>query len=157
MGWPAYRKLEFMDELMGDIALRPPLVTARRTVDPVHRLRHTLREHYQRKRARYGVDHPGFYDRDLRRLFSDAPEFAGNMSAARFLHRVRREVRRHVATWTSAYQYTIDQVFTDIIERCEALRLRLVQSEERTKLDFTVLLTVQTMNYLHGGGHRLAL
>jgi hypothetical protein len=156
-GWPALKKLEYMDELMADIAFTPPKVTSRRIVDPVHRMRHTLREHYQRKRERYGVDHPGFYDRDLRRLFSDAPEFAGNITAARFLHRVRREVRRHVATWTSAYQYTIDQVFTDIIERCEQLKLRLAQSEERTKLDFTVLLTVQTMNYLHGGGHRLAL
>jgi hypothetical protein len=146
-----------MEELMGDIALRRPSVTTRRVVDPLHRLRRTLRDHYTRKRERFGVDHPGFYDRDLRRLFSDSPEYAGNVTAARFLHRIRREVRRHVATWTSAYQYTIDQVFTDIIERCEQLGLRLVQTEERTKLDFTVLLTVQTMNYLHGGGHRLAL
>ena len=26
-----------------------------------------------------------------------------------------------------------------------------------TKLDFTIMLTVQTMNYLHSGGHRVAL
>jgi len=156
-GWPALRKLEYMDELMGDIALRKPLVTTRRVVDPIHRITRTLRQHYQRKRAHYGVDHPSFYDRDLRRLFSDAPEFSANPPASMFLHRVRREVRRHVATWTAAYQYTIDQVFTDIIKRCEELQLRLAQSEERTKLDFTVLLTVQTMNYLHGGRHRVAL
>jgi hypothetical protein len=59
--------------------------------------------------------------------------------------------------WTSAYQYTIDQVLNDIIERCEELKLRLTTSEERAKADFTVLLTVQTMSYLHGGGHRVAL
>jgi hypothetical protein len=35
----------------------------------------------------YGVDRPNFYDRDLRRLFSDAPEAAGNMTAAQFLAR----------------------------------------------------------------------
>ena len=66
-------------------------------------------------------------------------------------------MRRQVATWTSAYQYTIDQVLNDIIERCEELKLHLTTGEERTKADFTVLLTVQTMNYLHGGGHRVAL
>src|ERR1044071_3426645 len=131
-----------MDELMASIANRKPLVTSRRIVEPLHRIKRTLREHYERKRKHYGVDRPSFYDRDLRKLFSDAPEHAGNQTAARFLVRVRREVRRHVATWTSAYQYTIDRVFDDIIERCEELNLRLSTSEERAKLDFTVLLTV---------------
>ena len=36
----------------------------------------TLRYHYRKKRRHYGVDHPTFYDRDLRKLFSDAPEHA---------------------------------------------------------------------------------
>jgi hypothetical protein len=45
--------------------------------DPLRRLRKTLRQHYRTKRRHYGVDYPNFYDADLRRLFSDAPEFAG--------------------------------------------------------------------------------
>ena len=32
------------------------------------------------------------------------------MKAARFIARVRREVRRMVAEWTGEYQYTIDRV-----------------------------------------------
>ncbi len=44
-----------------------------------------------------------------------------------------------------------------IIERCRELNLRLVDSEESTKTDFLVFLTVQTMNYLHSGRHRVAL
>ena len=51
----------------------PPLVRTRRKVEPLHSLRKTLRAHYERKRRHYGVDHPHFYDRDLRKLFSDAP------------------------------------------------------------------------------------
>ena len=31
----------------------------------------TLRAHYERKRRHYGLVHPHFYDRDLRKLFSD--------------------------------------------------------------------------------------
>ena len=46
-------------------------------VDPLRRLHRTLRHHYKHKRRHYGVDHPNFYDRDLRKLFSDAPEHAG--------------------------------------------------------------------------------
>src|SRR4029079_12290551 len=107
------------------------------------------------KRRYYGVDYPDFYDRDLRRVFSDSPEVAGNMTAAQFIGRIRRPVRRVVASWTGIYQYTIDQVLEDMISRCKELKLRLAGSEEQARQEFTVLLTVQTMNYLHSGGHRL--
>ena len=62
-----------------------------------------------------------------------------------------------VASFTDSYQYTIDQLLEKIIERCRELNLRLMDSEEATKTDFLVLLTVQTMNYLHSGRHRVAL
>ncbi len=156
-GWPALKKLEYMDKLMREIAGKNPLVTSRERVDPLSRLRKTLREHYKKKREHYGLEYPNFYDRDLRRLFSDAPECAGNMTAARFLMRIRKEVCRKVASWTGEYQYTIDRVLEDMIERSRELNLRLAAPEQQAKLDFTVLLTVQTMNYLHSGRHRVAL
>ena len=62
-----------------------------------------------------------------------------------------------VSRWTGEYQYTIEQVLDDIIDRCRELGLRLVRSPRRTTLDAVVMLTVQTMNYLHDGHHRVAL
>jgi len=41
--------------------------------------------------------------------------------------------------------------------RCRELRLRLTMPEDTARQEFTVLLTVQAMNYLHSGGHRLFL
>ena len=82
---------------------------------------------------------------------------AGQITAARFIARYRREVRRVVANWTGIYQYTIDQVLEDMIARCRELKLRLAGPEEQARQEFTVLLTVQVMNYLHSGGHRLFL
>ena len=155
--WPALKKLEYMDALMGELADRDPGRLSRRRVEPLALLRRTLGEHYRAKRDFYGLTHPNFYDRDLRRLFSDAPEFATNMSAARFLARIRKPVRRRVAAWTGAYQYTIDQVMKDIIGRSRELNLRLAVTEDEAVANFTVLLTVQTMNYLHSGRYRVAL
>jgi hypothetical protein len=156
-GWPALKKLAYVQELMAEIGPRKPTVVTRRRVDPISAMTKTLRQHYKEKRDRYGLDYPNVYDRDLRRLFSDAPEYLQNPLAYRFLPKVRREVRRNVARWTGEYQYTIKQVLDDIISRCRELKLRLVTSEEQTKLDFTILLTVQTMNYLHSGRHRVWL
>ncbi len=156
-GWPALKKLEYMDQLMRSLAGKTPLVERTEEVDPLRHLRKTLRQHYRRKRRHYGVDHQAFYDGDLRRLFSDAPEFAGRMTAAQFIARMRRPLRRMVAGWTGTYQYTIDQVLEDIIDRCRELKLRLAVPEDQARQEFTILLTVQAMNYVQTGGHRLAL
>ncbi len=156
-GWPAQRKLEYMDRLMRLLARKRPTVTSKRLVDPLGRLKKTLREHYRQKREHYGLDHPDFYESDLKNLFSDAPQYAKNLSAARFLRRIRKDVRSRVASFTDSYQYTIDQLLQKVIERCRELNLRLTESEEETKIDFMVFLTVQTMNYLHSGRHRVAL
>jgi hypothetical protein len=156
-GWPALRKLEYMDRLMRELARTRPRVTSQRKVDPLPRLKKTLGEHYRKKREHYGLDHPDFYESDLRNLFSDAPQYAKNLSAARFVRRIRREVRSTVASFTDSYQYTIEQLLEGIIDRCRELNLRLIEPEESTKIDFMVFLTVQTMNYLHSGRHRVAL
>jgi len=155
--WPALRKLEYMDELMRGLANTRPAVTTRRQLEPLDRLRTTLRHHYAKKREHYGLAYPHFYDRDLRRLFSDAEDFRAQKKASRFMQSVRKDVRRLVAEWTGAYQYTIDRVLEDMIGRADELNLRLKEAEDQTKIDFTVLVTVQTMNYLHSGRHRVAL
>jgi len=157
VAWPALRKLEYMDRLMRDLTRRKPTITTVRQVDPLSKLRKTLREHYRKKREHYGLDHPDFYESDLRNLFSDSPQYAKNASAARFVRKIRREVRGTVASFTDSYQYTIDQLIEGIIEKCRELNLRLTESEDTTKIDFMLFLTVQTMNYLHSGRHRVAL
>jgi Putative zinc-binding metallo-peptidase len=156
-GWPAIKKLQYLDQLMQSLNGRQPTVVTAELIDPLHAMRKTLRQHYRRKRRHYGIDYPSFYDRDLRRLFSDAPEYEKHMTAAQFLTRIRKPLRKLVGGWTGIYQYTIDQVFEDMIERCRQLNLRLAVPEEQARVEFTVLLTVQTMNYLHSGGHRVAL
>jgi hypothetical protein len=155
--WPALRKLEYMEELMREISGKPPVISTRRVLEPLERMRTTLRRHYARKRAHYGLEYPHFYDRDLRRLFSDAVEHRQHRKASRFMQSARRDVRRLVSEWTGAYQYTIDRVLADMASRADELNLRLKYPEDRTKLDFTMLVTVQTMNYLHSGRHRVAL
>lgn len=155
--WPALKKLEYMDQLMHELANQPPGVTSRRRQEPIERNRSTLRRHYAKKREKYGLERPNFYDSDLRRLFSSAPEHGQNLKASRFIKRIQRDVRRHVAAWAGSYQYTIDQVIMDMIRRADELDLRLKHPEEQTRLDFMLMLTVQTMNYLHSGRHRVAL
>jgi hypothetical protein len=156
-GWPALKKLRYVDELMHEISKMAPLVRSRQKVDSLSQLKKTLREHYNEKRARYSTAHAAVYDRDLRRLFSDAEQHAARPPAAAVLRRLRPELREVVAHWTGAHQYTIDQVLQEMISRCRELKLRVHRSERQTRRDAQILLTVHTMNYLHAGHHRLAL
>src|SRR5437763_5693611 len=127
-----------MYRLMREHSRQRQSVTSKRQIDPFGRIRKSLGEHYRKKREHYGLDHPDFYDSDLRNLFSSAPEYAKNASAARFVRKIRKEVRSRVASFTDSYQYTIDQLLEKIIERCREQNLRLTEPEEESKIDFIV-------------------
>jgi hypothetical protein len=156
-GWPVIRKLEYVSDLMEEIRGKRPLVLSREQVDPLRSLRKTLGEHYAQRRKNYGVDLPNLYDQHLRKLFSDLPEHASAPSAAAFLRKHRNELRRTVAHWTGEYQYIIDQVLEKMIDRSRELNLRLDRPLDQARRDALVLVTVQTMNYVHGGHHRVVL
>ena len=156
-GWPALRKLEYVEEVMEEIKGLPPPAGRKRRPDALPALGKTLREHYFRKRAHYRAHRDDFYDRDLARLFSGPAEDAANMKASVFLSRLRRPMLRRVRRWTGEYLYIIDEVFSDMVARCRELNLRLSGPPAEAELEFTSLLTAQTMKYLHSGRHRLPL
>ncbi len=155
--WPALKKLQYMDSLMQELQQVKPIIRNQKHIDPVGKLKITLGEHYEKKREKYAKQFPNFYDRDLRRLFSDHDEFKNNQKASMFIKGITREIRTSLARWTGAYQYTINKVLDMIICRCDELNLHLALNPETAKTQFVMLLTVQTMNYLHSGRHRIAL
>ena len=156
-GWPALKKLVYMNSLMMQIAGKEPSVVNSKTLDPIDTITKTLGQHYKERCEKYGTEHPSFYDKDLRGLFSDASIYSKNVLAGHFIRRKKRQIRTVVSRWTGIYQYTIDRVLDAMVVRTSELGLRLMLSEEETLKQFTVLVTVQTMNYLHSGRHRVAL
>jgi hypothetical protein len=155
--WPAIKKLEAVDAMMRDVAGRPQPVRCREQTERISTLRTTLRAHYAAKKERYAADPPELFDPVLRRLFPEGDEAEERGTpAARFLRKHRADLRRAVSRWTGQFRYTIDQVLEDMIARAEELDLRLRRDEREALADATVVLTVQTMNHLHGGSFKLA-
>jgi Putative zinc-binding metallo-peptidase len=153
-GWPALKKLEYVDELMAEIAAEKPVLTRRLHVDPLSRLTQTLAEHYEKKREHYAVEYPKIYDRDLRRIFSADPRHHRSPAASAFLRRNRARIRQIVSKWTGEYQLTLDAVFDDMIGRCRELKLRAVGSERQLRMEFIVLLTAKTVHSLYSPSRR---
>jgi len=156
-GWPARRKLEFVDALMASVAGTAAPTRSRRKIEPLSQQRSTLRQHYGRKQRRYGLDSPDFHESDLKRLFPPDEGGDGTEAASRFLRRYQRRVREVVARWTNAHSYTIDIVLRDMIERCRDLGLRHGRADEEALDDLTAVVTVQTMKYLADGHRHIAL
>jgi hypothetical protein len=153
--WPAIKKLDYMDELMNEIRKKPPINTRRTTVEPLRELTTTLREHYQVRRERLGLDAASTYDRDLKRLFPrQVDDPSGPGSADHFIREVHAEATRKVSRWTGEYKYIIRPVLTQIRERCRALKLGVNPQATETKEDFTLFLTAQTMKHVLNGRHR---
>ncbi len=153
-GWPAMQKLEYVDRLMAELAGVAPTARNRTVVDPLRKLNRTLFEHYTYRQAVYSVEYPRTYDEDLQRLFSDNPRNNVKPTAAAFLRQHRGDIRRIVSRWTGEYQFSLDQVLTDMIGRCRELKLRVVGDERQLLTDFLVLLTARTMGFLVGQGRR---
>jgi hypothetical protein len=147
-GWPAIRKLQYVDELMAEVAAERPLLTRRLQVDPLNRLTQTLAEHYRKKRAHYVVGTQKTYDRDLRRIFSADPKQRRSPAASMFLREHRARIGQMVAKWTGEYQLTLDAVVDEMISRASELRLRAVGPERQLLMDCTAFLTARTVNSL---------
>src|ERR1700753_2722058 len=156
-GWAALHKLEYVDHLMQSVVGQTPRNRRRDEVEPLSRIKTTLREYYEDKRSRYSFVWPSTYDRDLRRIFSDERRYRSRPTAASFLRRAGRDLSQTVASGTGVHQYTLSHLLTNMIERCKLLRLRLTGTERQARQQALVMLTVQTMNVVHTGYHRIKL
>ncbi len=152
--WPALRKLEYVDELMAEIANQKPLLTRRLRIDPLSRIADTLEQHYAKKLAHYSIEAPKTYDRDLLRIFSADPRHARAPAASTFIVQNRAKARRLVSKWTGEYQLTLDAVLDQMVTRCRELKLRAVGPQRQLRTDFTVLLTAQTVHSLYSPSRR---
>lgn len=146
-GWKALEKLEYMDELMRGIAGKAPKVRSRARPYSLAKLRHTLRSHYDRKRAHYGVGYSEAYDPQLRELFCADPD-SKRPTAASLITRRRRVIRERVARWTGSYELVVDHLLKEVIGRCRELGLRVQGPEKDAVSDFTVLLAVHVTHQL---------
>ena len=155
--WPALEKLEYVDELMRELAGKRPVAPNLREVEPLRKMRHTLREHYEQKRTYYAWTWPANYDQDLRRIFSDDPRDADAPPATRFLRRVRPHLRARIAAGTGVHAYAVDQLLRQMVARAQKLGLRVIEPPGPTVEKLLVMLTLQTAGVLHKGYPKVAL
>jgi hypothetical protein len=139
-GWPAARKLEFVDGTMRGLEGRRAVRLSRDTVEPLADNRRTLREHYRRKQERYEIDTVASYDRRLLRLFGRAEDYPRRRLASGFLREVQPQVRRLLVRRARMHPYLVNHVVRMAIQRARVLDLRLRGSRRDAKREVVGML-----------------
>jgi hypothetical protein len=136
-GWPALRKLEYVDSLMAQIAKRKPALRSRREIDPIRDSTITLGEHYRRKVGRYLVDDTR-HDGALRRLFTADTD--RRVSAAACLRSIGPRIARNLVRDAGLHPYVVEHVMQVLVHRCGSMHLRLRHDRRRTQRQFQALV-----------------
>lgn len=150
-GWKALRKLEYLDELMGSLAGKPPVHQPEYKEREYDCLNLKLKTYYARKRRLFEVSYPDFYDKDLHRLFAAPAEGAPRIPAAALLRKHRREIRDSVCRWTNERKFRVHGLIARLIARCEALGLSVVQDSANVQMEVAAYITTLVMNHLFTG------
>ncbi|HAO98505.1 MAG TPA: hypothetical protein DCQ83_00505 [Fibrobacteres bacterium] len=159
-GWPALKKLEYVDSLMREAAGRPPLVTTTSQSWAAARMTSTLSAFYDRKRKYLGAEFPGYYDPGLQRIFrvpaENEPADKASNRAEYFLRKHRKALLQCIALWVPQRKYDVDRLLEKLMARCLHLDLRLRKSPEETLLAVNsfvtaILASLQRFNGVHEG------
>jgi hypothetical protein len=156
-GWPALRKLEYVNQLMEEIAGQRPVIKRRHHVEPLTKNTTLLKDYYAKKREHYTTEWPKQYDRDLLKVFSLDPKHKKRPSATLFIRSNRQKLSQAVADGTGVHPYTISHILEHLSKRGKTLGLRVGASPTETRQRLLILLTVQTMNAIHSGYYQMAL
>jgi len=147
-GWPALRKLEYVEAVMREVGDVQPEVPALSPDDlPVEEMHYTVAEHYRSAEESIPIEDERHFDGDLRMLFASSEEAPGGEPAWLFVRRHRKEIVGRIAYWTGEGTSAV-RAFADFIaQRAETLGLRVRGLEASTLVELTAFGTAVMMNY----------
>jgi hypothetical protein len=123
-GWPAIKKLRYVDSLIKKIPGQRPVKTGHgKPPWSASRMTSTLSAYYERKRKLLGEEFKGFYDNTLTELFSKKSSTTAQKKASEILRQHRLELVNNISKWTGHRKYDVRQLINKLIYRCEILRL----------------------------------
>lgn len=122
--WPVIRKLDFVDQLIEEIAMQAPKHRDRSVVDSLANVDQTLGEHYLLKKARYGGTERR-YDRWMSRVFVPRTRRPYAIAASRFVREIEPQLRRLLVRRARLHPYFVDHAIRTVTQRSRQLDLVL--------------------------------
>lgn len=146
-GWPALKKLEYIDSLVPSIGKKPVTVAKKEFFWQISTLKKKLDSHYRAKRKLYIEHEPDFFDADLKAIFIPQ-EGKARLKASRFITQKRHALEDTVGRWTGEKKVLIHNLLARLQKRCDLLKLEVpAAKEEQALTQFTSYLTTLVSNH----------
>lgn len=147
-GWPAIRKLEYVDRVMREVReLNPELPPPAEDDLPVEAMRYSIAEHYEDESEAAPIEDDRQFDADLRQIFVQRDDAPAGEEAGLFLRRHYREIVTRVAFWTSERASVVRSLVDVLQRRAGAMGLRVGSLEAATLVELTAFATAVVMMY----------
>jgi hypothetical protein len=151
-GWPCYKKLEYVEQIVREIGQTDPIVTGEDYDFASEALIYSVADHYKQTMPE-ASQVPSDFDLELKDIFRvpDGSE-AELLPAHVFLAQHRRQLVNRIAYWTGLYDVQVRALIKYLIERSEQLHLQLeVARSEAVLIDFAAFACTLCMNRLYHG------
>ncbi|HLJ93290.1 MAG TPA: hypothetical protein VKU02_08880 [Gemmataceae bacterium] len=151
-GWPALRKLRYVDTVMKIVREHPPICTEGELCTPVEEMDMLLAEHYGARAERYRAAAQGYVDDKLREVF---PPVRGRtlLPAGDLVRQRQRDLLCRVAHWSSLPEEEVRTLLAKLEDRADALDLQFRRRDRAAKiLDLTALATSLALDFAYTGG-----
>ena len=155
--WPAFKKIEFVDELLAEVRTRRAPVRNREVIEPLRDNTRTLADHYRRKLARHNRYRRSVTDHLLERAFTGEKPTAHACRASAFLRANSIGLVNATLREYAAERYSVEQILRFAIERAEKLGLWLRGSRRDAQRHARRMLVRLTRVYGQGESPRLSL
>jgi len=155
--WPAFHKLQLVEELMQSVRGRRPPVANRLRVEPLSADTRTLAQYYRRKLARQRRYRRGLADHLLKKVFSTEMARPGAVRAATVLRARKSALVAAVSREQGIERYSVYQILRMLIERCDALKLYVRASRRSAGSEAHSILARLAVLYAQGETPQLPL
>ncbi len=151
-GWPAMRKLRYVDRVARAVGATEPPVRLASTDITVEEMDMTVEEFFQAAHSEVtpvevtlDTDLPDFFLRKRGRT-------KGLRPAAELVRENRADLINKIEYWTGVRRYVVRALVDSIVEAAERLQLYVdTRGETRTLVELTAYATTLSMNYLTRG------
>lgn len=151
LGWPALRKLRYVDRLMKSLARTQPPRHRTRLYRPVESLRLLLAEHYGQKAERLRRAAQGYVDDNLREIFPPSRSRA-LLPAEELLRSRRGELLQRACRWSGLEEHEALAILEKLEARAAALKLTYPRSRGAGRsMDVVALVIALSIQYATTG------
>jgi Putative zinc-binding metallo-peptidase len=153
-GWPAMRKLLYVDRIMKELKGKPAPRRKPRVQAAARTLRSTLRSYYERKFRLYQLEDLSFAARQLRTIFRVSRAENHRVPASAFLRKYRRTLIDSVVAWSGERESQVERVVDILVEMCDELNLVRRDPPDVTLIRTGTFVTTLVVNRLRGHSYR---